>query len=112
MFTATNARIASIDSVVVETELALININIINAVDNNQTSVQINGNTHTMIGANTVVGTPMTLDANYYSSWQTITANNLAAGQMASVIDNFQKLGYTVSRASSDAQHIYWNISW
>jgi len=112
MFTATNARIQSIDSVVVETELALLNINIINAVDNNKTSVQINGNTQTMIGANTVVGTPMTLDANYYSSWQTTTANNLAAGQMASVIENFQKLGYTVSRASSDAQHIYWNISW
>lgn len=112
MFTATNARIASIDSSTVETELALININIVSAVNNNQTSVQINGNTHTAFGANTVVGTPMTLDANYYSSWQTTTANNLAAGQMASVIENFQKLGYTVSRASSDAQHIYWNISW
>ena len=112
MFTATNARIASIDSSTVETELALININIVNAVNNNQTSVQINGNTNTAFGANTVVGTPMTLDANYYSSWQTTTANNLAAGQMASVIENFQKLGYTVSRASSDAQHIYWNISW
>ena len=112
MFTATNARIQSIDSVVVETELALINVNIINAVDNNKTSVQIKGNTQTSFGANTVVGTPMTLDANYYSSWQTTTANNLAAGQMASVIDNFQKLGYTVSRASNDAQHIYWNISW
>jgi hypothetical protein len=112
MLTATNARTASIDSVIVETELALININIINAVDNNQTSVRISGNTQTMIGPNTVVGTPMTLDANYYASWQTTTANNLAAGQMASVIDNFTKLGYTVSRASSDAQHIYWNISW
>ena len=77
-----------------------------------QGTVQINGNTNTAFGANTVVGTPMTLDANYYSSWQTTTANNLAAGQMASVIENFQKLGYTVSRASSDAQHIYWNISW
>ena len=112
MFTATNARTQSINSTVVETELALINIGIINAVDNNQTSVRITGNTQTSFGANTVVGTPMTLDAYYYASWQTTTANNLAAGQMASVIENFQKLGYTVSRASSDAQHIYWNISW
>jgi len=112
MFTATNARIASIDSVVVETELALLNINIINAVDNNQTTVRINGNTYTSIGANTVVGTPMTLDANYYSTWQTITSNNFASGQMQTVIDNFTKLGYTISRISTDGQHISWQISW
>ena len=112
MFTATNARIASIDSSTVETELALININIVNAVNNNQTSVQVSGNTTTVFGSNIVVGTPMTLDANYYSTWQTVTANNLASGQMAMVSDNFQKLGYTISRASIDAQHIYWNISW
>jgi len=112
MFTATNARIASIDSVVVETELALLNINIVNAVDNNRTTTQINGNTRTQFGANTVVGTPMTLDANYYSTWQTITANNLASGQMQSVIDNFAKLGYTISRISTDGQYISWQISW
>lgn len=112
MFTATNARIASIDSSTVETELALININIVNAVNNNQTSVQINGNTHTAFGANTVVGTPMTLDANYYSSWQTIAANNLCSGQMQSILDNFNALGYTVSRQSNDSTHIYWQISW
>jgi len=112
MFTATNARIASIDSVVVETELALLNINIVNAVDNNQTSVTVAGSTQTQFGANTVVGTPMTLDANYYASWQTTTANNLASGQMQSVIDNFTKLGYTVSRKSTDGQHISWQISW
>ena len=112
MFTATNARIASIDSSTVETELALININIVNAVNNNQTSVQINGNTHTAFGANTVVGTPMTLDANYYSSWQTTTANNLCSGQMQSILDNFNALGYTVSRQSNDSTHIYWQISW
>jgi hypothetical protein len=112
MFTATNARIASIDSVVVETELALININIINAVDNNKTSVQITGNTHTQVGANTVVGTPMTLDANYYTSWQTTTANNLATGQMTAVMTNFSALGYTVSRLSTDGEYISWQISW
>ena len=112
MFTATNARIAIIDSSTVETELALININIVNAVNNNQTSVQINGNTHTAFGANTVVGTPMTLDANYYSSWQTTTANNLCSGQMQSILDNFNALGYTVSRQSNDSTHIYWQISW
>ena len=112
MFTATNARTQSINSTVVETELALLNINILNAVNNNQTSVQVSGNTTTVFGSNIVVGTPMTLDANYYSTWQTVTANNLASGQMAMVSDNFQKLGYTISRASIDAQHIYWNISW
>lgn len=112
MFNAISARVASIDSVVVETELALINVNIINAVNNNQTSVQINGNTNTAFGANTVVGTPMTLDANYYSSWQTTTANNLATGQMAAVMTNFSALGYTVSRLSTDGEHISWQISW
>ena len=112
MFNATSARVASIDSVVVETEIALININIINAVDNNKTTVQITGNTHTLLGANTVVGTPMTLDPNYYSSWQTIAANNLCSGQMQSILDNFNALGYTVSRQSNDSTHIYWQISW
>ena len=77
MFTATNARIASIDSSTVETELALININIVNAVNNNQTSVQVSGNTTTVFGSNIVVGTPMTLDANYYSTWQTATDKEL-----------------------------------
>lgn len=112
MFSATNARIQSIDSVVVETELALIGINIIKAVESNLTSVTVSNTTQTSFNSNVVIGTPMTLDANYYSSWQTVNANNLASGQMQSVIDNFSKLGYTITRKSTDGQHIYWRISW
>jgi hypothetical protein len=112
MFNATNARIASVDSVVVETELALININIINAVDNNQTSVQIKGNTYTMVSGANIAGTPMTLDPNYYSTWQTTNSNLLCAAQMTAVINNFSALGYTVSRLSLDGTHISWQISW
>jgi len=31
---------------------------------------------------------------------------------MQSVLDNFARLGYTVSRVSTDGQHISWQISW
>jgi hypothetical protein len=112
MFTATNARTQSITSATTEVESTLINLNIIQAVASGKTDVAIYGNTNTIVNGNLIVGTPMTLDANYYASWQTTTANNLASGQMQSVIDTLTKLGYTVSRKSTDGQHIYWQISW
>jgi hypothetical protein len=112
MFTATNARIQSIDSSIVETEIALLNINILKAVNAGNINVTVSNITQTPFGGNVVVGTPMTIDTNYYNAWQTSVSNALASGSMQSVLDNFARLGYTVSRVSTDGQHISWQISW
>ena len=112
MFNATNARTQTLDNQTVETEILLLNLNIMKAINAGNVTTQVTGNTYTFVNSANVAGTPMTLDPNYYSTWQTITANNVCSGQMQSVIDNFTTLGYTISRKSSDAQHIYWQISW
>jgi len=112
MFTATNARIASIDSSTVETEIALLNLNILSAVNSGGVNVTVTRSTNTPLNGNVVVGTPMTLDPNYYNAWQTSVSNVLASGSMQSVLDNFARLGYTISRVSADGQHINWQISW
>ena len=112
MFSATNARTQSVTSVATETEIALLNLNVIRAVNAGNVSVTINKLTTTTLNGNTIVGTPMTLATQYYTAWQTSTANALASGQMQSVIDNFAKLGYTISRISTDGTNISWQISW
>jgi len=112
MFTATNARTQTITSAATETEIALLNLNILNAVSSGNVTVTVNKLTHTALNGNTVVGTPMTLGTQYYTAWQTSTANALASGQMQSVLDNFARLGYTISRISTDGTNISWQISW
>jgi len=112
MFNATNARTQSIDNQTVETEILLLNLNIMKAVNSNNVTTVLSGNTVTQVSSANITGSPMTLDPNYYNSWQTITANNVCAGQMQSVLDNFNTLGYTISRQSYDGTHIYWQISW
>ena len=112
MFTATNARTQSVTSVATETEIALLNLNVLKAVTAGNVTVTINKLTTTAFNGNTVVGSPMTLGTQYYTAWQTSTANALASGQMQSVIDNFAKLGYTISRISTDGTNISWQISW
>jgi len=112
MFTATNARTQSVTSVTTETEIALLNLNVIKAVNAGNVTVTINKLTTTLLNGNTIIGTPMTLGTQYYTAWQTSTANALASGQMQSVIDNFAKLGYTISRISTDGTNISWQISW
>ena len=112
MFNATNARTQTITSVATETEIALLNLNILSAVNSGAVSVTVNKTTQTPLNGNTVVGTPMTLATQYYTAWQTSTANALASGQMQSVIDNYAKLGYTISRVSTDGTNISWQISW
>ena len=112
MFSATNARTQSVTSVATETEIALLNLNILNAVTAGNVTVTVSKTSTTALNGNTVVGTPMTLATQYYTAWQTSTANALASGQMQSVIDNFAKLGYTISRKSTDGTNISWQISW
>jgi hypothetical protein len=112
MYTALNARTQSISSATVESEIALINLNILSAVQNGNVSATVNSNTHTTINGNVIVGTPMTVQPNYYYVWQTTVVNKVYDSQMASVIDNFTRLGYTISRKSTDGTHFYWTLNW
>ena len=112
MLTASDTRTKSLSSPTVETEIALLNINILTQAAAGNVSAYLGANTLTSFAGNTVVGSPMTLNANYYNVWQTTVTNNALDGQMRSVIDNLTKLGYTVSRKSSDGQYIYWQITW
>jgi hypothetical protein len=112
MFSAGNARVQSITSAVTETEIALLNINIIGAVQAGNVSVYLDRNSNTSFGGNVVVGSPMTTDSGFYNVWQLNTTDNKKSAQMNTVIDNFAKLGYTISRKSADGQYLYWQISW
>jgi hypothetical protein len=112
MFTAATARSQGITTSVTETEIALLNLNIIKSLSAGNLTTTLSSNTVTTVSNTTVTGSPMTSDINYYFSWTGATANNLATAQMQTVMDNFTKLGYTISRQSYDGQHIYWQVSW
>jgi tryptophan synthase alpha subunit len=119
MITASNARIKSLTSATVETEIALLNLNIINAVQNNQVQVTVDRNTVTAISNVFVVGTPMTTNETYYKVWQNLNlgnvstaTQNLTNAEMNAITSNFNNLGYTISRRTSDAQYVVWQISW
>ena len=119
MITASNARNKSLTSVTVETEIALINLSILNAVQNNQVQAVIDGNTSVTVNNVVVTGTPLTTDQNYYNVWQNTNIGNLStgsqnlySGQMNAVITNFNNLGYTISRRTNNAQYIVWQVSW
>ena len=112
MFTAVTARSQTVSNTISETEIVLINLNIIGAVTNGNVSATLTGNTHTTLNGNLIVGSPMTLDPNFYNAWQTSTANAYATGLMQTVLDNFARLGYTISRVSTDGIHLNWQISW
>ena len=118
MITASNARNKAISSSTVETEIALINLNIIDAVQNNQVQITVDQNTYTTVGNALVAGTPMTNTDTYYKVWQntvgniSISTQNLCNAEMNAVITNFNNLGYTISRRTTSAQFIVWQISW
>jgi len=112
MLTASNARTNVVDSTVYETEIALLNLNILSAIGNGSTTANLAATTHTTFNGNLIVGSPMTLASVYYNVWNGSTSNNAVAATMNSVIDNFTKQGYSVVRKSTDGQSITWQISW
>jgi hypothetical protein len=112
MFTAITARSQTVSNAISESEIALINLNIISAVTAGNVTTTVSKTTHTTLNGNIIVGTPMTLDSNYYNAWQSSTANAYATGLMQTVLDNYARLGYTISRISTDGTNITWQISW
>lgn len=112
MISAVDARTESIANINVETEIFIINVNILTAVANGLLNAIVADATETDIMGVTIEGSPMTTSQLYYDSWQSVTVDPPRASEMNKVIDYFTKLGYAVSRQSNDGMHIFWNISW
>lgn len=116
MLSATNLITNQINSAQVETEIYLINMNILSYVAQipytgpNVTTVD--ANTVTMVNNVEVTGTPLTLDSDYYGVWQGTLGNTYKFKEMQTVIDYYTKLGYTISRKSADGVSLYWLIGW
>ena len=110
MLSSIELRTGTITNTTVETEIALLNLNILSATET--TTVTVRGNTSTEVNGVTVTGTPMTVSNVYYPVWQNTVSNNFISGEMQKVIDYFTKLGYTINRKSDDMEHLFWTISW
>lgn len=113
MLTATEARTQNVSTTAVETEIFVLNLNILNNNLAGNTAAIVTRTTNTYVMSNTyIVGTPMTLANSYYNVWQGTTTDGHKTAEMNKVIDYYQRLGYTVNRKSSDGQSLYWQISW
>lgn len=112
MLTATNARTNTITNLDIETEIALLNLNILEAVNRGDIYTTVAKNTNTSIMGTTVTGTPLTLNPISYLVWQNLVTDNLLTLKMGQVIDYYSQLGYTVSRKTTDGTNITWQISW
>lgn len=113
MISASDAKTQNINSVTTETEIFLINLNILKNVNVGNNTVVVNNISNTEVNGTYVIGTPMSIVANtYYNVWQGITADNYKTYEMNKVIDYFTKLGYTINRKSDDMEHLYWQITW
>jgi len=120
MYIATNARdnsILNVGSYQIESEIALINLNIIIAVQNGGFTATIKHTTQIVVVDAIVNGTPMTNETTYFDVWQNNATVDSATSErlskyMQQVIDYYTKLGYTVYRKSTDGAHFYWQINW
>lgn len=119
MITATNARINATSSANVETEIALVNLNILSSIQAGQVVAIVNKDTQTTVHGNVITGTPITQNEDYYKVWQNTNVGNISAStqnlynaEMTTVINTFTNLGYTISRRTAEAQYLYWHISW
>jgi hypothetical protein len=114
MLSATDVRTQTINSVTTETEIFLINLNILNSTAAGNSTVSVTSTTNTAVFGSYVIGTPITAATGnvYYSVWQGNSVSTNKTAQMNKVIDYYAKLGYTINRRSDDGASLYWLISW
>lgn len=110
MLSATDLRTELVNSATVETEINLINLNILANTSN--VSCIVDRETVTTVVGNSIIGTTMTLNSDYYLAWQSRITDDVKVAEMNKIIDYYRKLGYTVYRKSNDGQYLYWQISW
>jgi hypothetical protein len=112
MLAATDARTENVNSLNFETEVFLINLNILNQNSAGNLTATVSATTNSSVMGTTITGTPMTAANIYYSAWQGITTDPHRVAEMNKVISYYQNLGYTINRQSNDGQSLYWIISW
>lgn len=117
--TATEARTSSVWTRVVNQEIAIIELAILDAIDNDVLTVTIDHTTEVVIGGQTITGSIMAnnndISAAYYSVWQGITEDTAALEQMLAVISYFEGLGYSITRLAnvvSDVSYLKWQLNW
>jgi len=114
MLSAIDVRTQTINSVTTETEIFLINLNILTSTAAGNSTVLVTRTSNSAVNGSYVTGTPMTTATGnvYYSVWQGNTASTNKTAQMNKVIDYYTRLGYTINRRSDDGISLYWLISW
>ena len=102
LFTAENARLNSKNDLVIFDEIVYISRVIINE--------RLDGAYQTTISS----GTTMTTTNSYYQSWNGTSPDRQIYEQMASVIQYFEKLGYTITRKTNTLTNntISWFVQW
>lgn len=112
MLSATDAKTQNISSTTVETEIFLLNINVLKKISAGNNTVIVNSISNTQVNGSYVTGTPMSTGNTYYKIWQGVTTDNFKTAEMNKVIDYYKKLGYTINRKSNDMETLYWQITW
>jgi len=114
MLSAADVTTQTINSVVTETEIFLINLNILNTTMVGNSTVAVTMVTNTNVNGSYVIGTPMTAAVGnvFYSVWQGNATSTAQTSQMNKVIDYYNKLGYIINRRSDDGASFYWVINW
>lgn len=102
LFTAENARVNSKNDLIIFDEIVFISRVIINE--------SLDGTYQATISS----GTTMTTANSYYQSWVGTSPDRQIYEQMASVIQYFEKLGYTITRKTNaiTGNTISWFVQW
>ncbi len=102
LFTAENARLNSKNDLVIFDEIVYI------------TRVIINQSLDGEYDATISSGTTMTTTSSYYDIWTGTSSDRQLQEQMNSVIQHFEKVGYTITRKTNPNTNdsIIWFIQW
>ena len=102
LFTAENARLNSKNDLIIFDEIVYITREIINE--------SLDGNYQ----ANISSATTMTNSQLYYNVWTGTSSDRQLQEQMNSVIQHFEKIGYTITRKTNQTTNntLIWFVQW
>jgi len=112
MLTSANIITETQNNYTVETEIYLLYVGILVSRDMGTSSFILNKDSETTVNGTAVTGSPMSVEGNYYKTWQGKIINSRYTIEMQKVIDRYTQLGYTINRKSDDMEHLYWQITW
>lgn len=111
MLTATEARLKSLQDIIVLREIRDLEEQIILAANDGELEVIVS-TTSTM--AKNPTDTGYTLATEYYTTWSGVADDRQKRLQMAKVIQYFSDLGYTIDRQTNQTSQatFQWAIAW